>query len=209
MLRVLDSFWPPGVRVTSLKTPFGLLIRLLQSHTRNYSHSQLFFTLSHIYTAYNLTCQCSTLFSRSLHNTLDIFFTNSHFTCLSPIETSLVEPLLKTPLENWLVGLLLTNWLLRHSSSSYIALNHTTAGKSPLYCCANRVMCVANRCGATKYKHFSLLLARLTSALFGFLRLSSARHSGNTISAWCNTSQYIFRTCYPALYWTWWDIKFL
>jgi hypothetical protein len=33
---------------------------------------------------------------------------------------------------------------------------------------------VANRCGATKYKHSSLLLARLTSALVGFLRLSSA-----------------------------------
>jgi hypothetical protein len=33
---------------------------------------------------------------------------------------------------------------------------------------------VANPCGATKYKHSSLLLARLTSAFFGFLRLSWA-----------------------------------
>jgi hypothetical protein len=41
--------------------------------TRNYIHSQLFLTLCHIYTAYNLTRQYSTLFSRSLHNTLDIF----------------------------------------------------------------------------------------------------------------------------------------
>jgi hypothetical protein len=65
----------------------------LQSHTRNYN--QFFLTLCHIYAAYNLTRQYSTLFSRSLHNTLDIF-TYSHFTCLSPVETSLVEPLLKT-----------------------------------------------------------------------------------------------------------------
>jgi hypothetical protein len=82
--------------------------------------------------------------------------------------------------------------LLRHSSSSYIVLNRTTVGKRPLYCCANRITCVANRCGATKYKHSSLLLARLTSALFGFLQLSSARYDGNTVSAWCNTSQYIY-----------------
>jgi hypothetical protein len=44
----------PIVRVTSLKTPFGLLIRLLQSSiTRNYNHSQLFLTPLHMYTAYN------------------------------------------------------------------------------------------------------------------------------------------------------------
>jgi hypothetical protein len=61
----------------------------------------------------------------------------------------------------------------RQFNSSYTALNRTTAGKRPLYCCANGVTCVANRCGATKYKH-SLLLARLTSAFFGFRRLSSA-----------------------------------
>jgi hypothetical protein len=42
-------------RVSIFETPFGLLIRLLQSHTRNYIHSQLFITLCHLYTAYNLT----------------------------------------------------------------------------------------------------------------------------------------------------------
>jgi hypothetical protein len=42
--------------VTPLKTPFGLLIPLLQSSpTSNYIHSQLFLTLCHIYTAYNHT----------------------------------------------------------------------------------------------------------------------------------------------------------
>jgi hypothetical protein len=43
--------------VSPLKTPFGLLIPLLQSSpTRNNNHSQLFITLCHIYIAYNLTC---------------------------------------------------------------------------------------------------------------------------------------------------------
>jgi hypothetical protein len=59
---------------------------------------------------------------------------------------------------------------LRHFNSSYIALNRTTARKRPLYCCANPVTCVANRYGATKYKHSSLLLARLTSAFVGSFR---------------------------------------
>jgi hypothetical protein len=36
--------------------------------------------------------------------------------------------------------------------------------------CANRVTCVANRCGATKYKRSSLLLARHTSAFFDSFR---------------------------------------
>jgi hypothetical protein len=49
-------------RVTPLKTPFGLLIPILQSSpTRNYIHTQLFLTLCHIYTAYNLTRQYSIL----------------------------------------------------------------------------------------------------------------------------------------------------
>jgi hypothetical protein len=66
------------------------------STTRNYNHSQLFITLCHIYTAYNLTRQYSILFSHSLRNTLDIF-TYSHFPCLSPIENSLFKLL-----KNWL-----------------------------------------------------------------------------------------------------------
>jgi hypothetical protein len=88
--------------------------------TRNYIHSQLFLTLCHIYTTYNLTRQYSTLFSRSLHNTLDIF-TYSRFTCLFPIETSLVEPLFKTPLENWLEELLLKNCTKTANRFAYIA----------------------------------------------------------------------------------------
>jgi hypothetical protein len=40
-------------RVTLLKMPFGLVIPLLQSQSRNYIHSQLFLTLLRVYTAYN------------------------------------------------------------------------------------------------------------------------------------------------------------
>jgi hypothetical protein len=58
-LGVLDKFWPPIVRVTSLKTPFGLVIPLFTILARNYIHSQLFISLCHIYTAYNLTRQYS------------------------------------------------------------------------------------------------------------------------------------------------------
>jgi hypothetical protein len=82
---------------------------LLQSQphvtTFTYNHSshcvtftQL--TILHVPNPYSV---CHTVFLTHL--------TSSQFLCLSPIETSLVE-------------LLLNNWLLRHSSSSYITLNH-------------------------------------------------------------------------------------
>jgi hypothetical protein len=46
----------PLYGVTPLKTPFGLLIPFITIPvTRNYIHLQLFLTLCHIYTAYNLT----------------------------------------------------------------------------------------------------------------------------------------------------------
>jgi hypothetical protein len=40
-VRVLDQFWSPVVRVTPLKTPFGLLISLLQSqsHVTTFTHN--------------------------------------------------------------------------------------------------------------------------------------------------------------------------
>jgi hypothetical protein len=58
--------------------------------TRNYIHLQLFLTLLRVYTITILTRQYSILFSRSLHNTLDII-TYSHFPCLSPIENLLLR----------------------------------------------------------------------------------------------------------------------
>jgi hypothetical protein len=35
--------------VTPLKTPFGLLIRLLQSHTHNYNHTIISYAVSHLH----------------------------------------------------------------------------------------------------------------------------------------------------------------
>jgi hypothetical protein len=94
---------------TPLKTPFGLLIPLLQSSPTRNIHSQLFITLCHIYTAYNVT-RSQSLFCHTVFLT---HLTSSHFPCLSPIETSLVEQLLN-------------NCLRRHSSSSYKTLNRTS-----------------------------------------------------------------------------------
>jgi hypothetical protein len=106
--------------VTPLKTPFRLLIPLLQSQPHvttiihNYFLRCVTFTqliILHVPNPYSIC-----------HTVLLTHLTSSHFPCLSPIETALVEQLLN----NWLVGLLLKNWLLRHSSSSYITLNRTS-----------------------------------------------------------------------------------
>jgi hypothetical protein len=108
-----------------MKTPFRLLIGFitishtyLQSltiisyavsrlHSLNITRSYLqsLITFLHVYTGWLLSYQL--LFQIITH------FTSSHFPCLSPIETSLVEQLHN-------------NWLLRHCSSSYITLNRTS-----------------------------------------------------------------------------------
>jgi hypothetical protein len=79
---VPDHFWSPVVHVTPLKTPFGLLIPLLQSSpTHNYSHSQLFLTLCHIYTAYNHTRSWLQTLITLLHwltSQISITFSNYH-----------------------------------------------------------------------------------------------------------------------------------
>jgi hypothetical protein len=69
--------------VIPLRTPFGLLIPLLQSSiTRNYNHTQLFLPLCNIYTAYNHLYCCNynhyyffTLIHARLLNSLQLFFT--------------------------------------------------------------------------------------------------------------------------------------
>jgi hypothetical protein len=51
MLGLLDQFWSPVVRVTPLKTPFGLLIPLLQSQSHVTTITYNFFlTLLSVYT---------------------------------------------------------------------------------------------------------------------------------------------------------------
>jgi hypothetical protein len=161
-------------RVTPLKTPFGLLIPLLQSQshvttiTRNY-----FYAVSPSHSLQSYTFVTTVTYNTLLHVNIP-FLTSTHIHASNKdsVHTLKLAPrsysansLLKTPLENWLVGLLLTNWLCTadgfQDNSSERTMPKTVA---------NRVRCVANRCGATKYKHSSLLLARLTSALFGFLR---------------------------------------
>jgi hypothetical protein len=121
--------------VNPRRTPFGLVIPLLQSSiTRNYNHTQFSITRLRVYTiiiTYTLVTEVSYYTLTRLHwltsqlsllSRIITHSTSSHFPCLSPIETSLVELLIN----NWLVGLLLKNWLLRHSSSSYITLNRTS-----------------------------------------------------------------------------------
>jgi hypothetical protein len=104
MLGVLDLFWPPIVHVSPPKTPFGLVILLLQSSiTRNYNHTQLFITRLRVYTiiiTYTLVTKVTYNTLTRLHwltsqlSLLSQIIT--HFPCLSPIETSLVELLPNT-----------------------------------------------------------------------------------------------------------------
>jgi ABC-type enterochelin transport system permease subunit len=62
-------------RVSPLKTPFGLLIPLLQSSpTRHYNHAQLFLTLLRVYTIIILTRQYSILSVSITH----IYTSNKH-----------------------------------------------------------------------------------------------------------------------------------
>jgi hypothetical protein len=112
-------------RVTPLKKPFGLLIPLLQSQphvttiTHNYS-----FTLCHIYTAYNHTrswLQSLTTLLHWLTSQLSITVSNYHRHYIFTLRNSRREltpriHFLRLLINNWLVGLLLTNCLL-HSHS--------------------------------------------------------------------------------------------
>jgi hypothetical protein len=127
-VRVLDHFWPPVVRVTPLKTSFGLSVDLLQSSpTRNYNHSQLFLTLCHIYTAYNHTPSWLQSLITLLHwltSQLSITVSDYHTLYIFTLQNSrrdltLRIHLLRLLLKNSSRELLPKNWLLRHFSSSY------------------------------------------------------------------------------------------
>jgi hypothetical protein len=95
--------------VIPIRTPFGLVIPLLQSSiTRNYNRSQLFLTPLHMYTAYNhkrswLQSLITLLHTKSPYwlnaSSQADFSANSHSHKLSHtsrVETSLVGLLLKT-----------------------------------------------------------------------------------------------------------------
>jgi hypothetical protein len=111
-VRVLDQFWTPVVQClrTEDAVQIGNSFYLQsQSQVTTFTHNYLLRCV----TFTRLTILHANIpFSHSLHNTLQIK--------PSQFET-LAEILLRktTPLKNWLVGLLLKNWLLRHSSSSY------------------------------------------------------------------------------------------
>jgi hypothetical protein len=87
--------------------------------TRNYNHNYFLrcvtftqLTILHVPNPYFIC-----------HSVVLTHLTSSHFPCLSPIETSLVEQLLN-------------NCFLRHSSSSYIRLNRTSV---TVACCPVRI----------------------------------------------------------------------
>jgi hypothetical protein len=102
--------------VSPLKTPFGLLIPLLQSSpTRNYIHSQLFLRLCHIYTAYNHTRSWLQSLITLLHwltSQLSITVSNYHRRYIFTLRNSSRDCY-------WLVGLLLTNCLLNNHSGNW------------------------------------------------------------------------------------------
>jgi hypothetical protein len=85
-------------------------------------HSLQSYTFVTTITYYTLTRLHWWLLSYQLLSQFITHFTFSHFPCLSPIETSLVELLLNNSSRE----MLLNNWLLRHSISSYITLNRTS-----------------------------------------------------------------------------------
>jgi hypothetical protein len=86
--------------------------------TRNYNHSQLFITLCHIYTAYNRTRSWLQSLITLLHwltSQLSITVSHYHTLYIFTLRNSRREltpriHFLRLLLNNWLVGLLLTNW---------------------------------------------------------------------------------------------------
>jgi hypothetical protein len=92
--------------VTPLKTPFGLLIGLfIISHIRNYNHNYLLrcvtftqLTILHVrdynHLLHSYTFTLADFSASNYYLKLSHTYTSSHFPCLSPIETSLVEQLL-------------------------------------------------------------------------------------------------------------------
>jgi hypothetical protein len=103
MLGVLDHFWSLIVPRYALRTPFRSVIGFITiSTTCNYNH------LLHSYT-FTLADFSAINYCLKLSHTLHLHTSHVCLLC----ETSLVEQLLN-------------NWLLRHSSSSYITLNCTS-----------------------------------------------------------------------------------
>jgi hypothetical protein len=83
MLGVLDLFWPPIVRVSSLETPFGFVIPLFTiAITRHYNHTQLFLTRLRVYTVIVLTRSWLQSLSPLLHrlHSLPALHSNSYCT---------------------------------------------------------------------------------------------------------------------------------
>jgi hypothetical protein len=132
--------------VTPLKTSFGLLIPLLQSYTRNYIHSQLFFTLCHICTACNHICSWLQSLTTLLHwLTSQLSITVSNYRTLyiftlwnSSRDLTPRINFLRLLLNNWRVGLLLTNWTKTANRFAYITRTSGTKSGASQVCCVTR-----------------------------------------------------------------------
>jgi hypothetical protein len=188
MLGVLDHFWPPVVTcyatedavriVNSFYLQSQSLIPLL--HVRHYNHSQLFLTLCHIYTAYNLTRSQSLLYlSHGLRNTPDIF--------TLPVSVSYRDLTRRT-----------NKCLLRHSSSSYKTLNHTSVTAATnlllLPCDVTAACCVG-----TVFQYCCMTSSRLRGNLVYQLVLGNGlRNLCCVTQQWVDMSQYNIVTCIPS-----------
>jgi hypothetical protein len=125
---LLDQFWPPIVPCYStedaLRIGNSLIIIPI---TRNYNHSQLLLTLSHIYTAYNHTRSWLQSLITLLHwltSQLSISVSNYHRLYIFTRRNSRREltpriHFLRLLLNNSLAELTSKDFLLRYFSSSY------------------------------------------------------------------------------------------
>jgi hypothetical protein len=104
MFGLLDQFWTPIVPYFATKDADRIVNSLITIPiTRHYNHSQLSITLLRVYTIIILTrswlqslitllhVYTGWLLSYQLRSQISTDSTSSHFPCLSPIETSLVE----------------------------------------------------------------------------------------------------------------------
>jgi hypothetical protein len=133
MLGFFDRFWPPIVRVTPLKTPFGLVIPLLQSqsHVTTITHNYFLrcytfaqFTNTALQSLLHYSTQSLLLYTVRLHwltSQLSVTFTDYHtlkrtqslhFTLRNSRRELTPRIHFLRVLLNWLVELLPKNWLL-------------------------------------------------------------------------------------------------
>jgi hypothetical protein len=131
MLGLLDHLWTPILHVTPLKTPFGLVIPLLQSQSNVTTITIISYAVTrlHNYHPYTFVTTITYYTLTRLHSLQTLHF-NLYCTIAHKVSTlrnsrrELIPRIhfLRLLLNNWLIELLLKHWLLHSHSGNWTEL---------------------------------------------------------------------------------------